>query len=168
MRKQFLTAFVISAALLAGLAPQTYGATQLTTKQKAELKYLIEEEKLARDVYAFLADKVTSQKFSNITKSEQTHMDLVSNILKQYGIKNPTKNMAAGEFKNQDLQGLYKKLTSEGTADILSAYQVGVQIEELDIADLKDLMKITWPADVKSVLDKLLSGSQNHLLAFTR
>ena len=168
MRKQFLTAFVISVALLAGLAPQTYGATQLTTKQKAELKYLIEEEKLARDVYAFLADKVTSQKFSNITKSEQTHMDLVSNILKQYGIKNPTKNMAAGEFKNQDLQGLYKKLTSEGTADILSAYQVGVQIEELDIADLKDLMKIKWPADVKSVLDKLLSGSQNHLLAFTR
>lgn len=168
MRKKFLTAFVISVALLAGLAPQTHGATQLTTKQKAELKYLIEEEKLARDVYAFLADKVTSQKFSNITKSEQTHMDLISNILKQYGIKNPTKNMAAGEFKNQDLQGLYKKLISEGTADILSAYQVGVQIEELDIADLKDLMKINWPADVKSVLDKLLSGSQNHLLAFTR
>ncbi len=168
MRKQFLTVLVVLVALLTGFAPQSHGATPLTAKQKAELKYLIEEEKLARDVYAFLADEVTSQKFSNITKSEQTHMDLMSNILKQYGIENPTKNMAAGQFKNQDLQSLYKKLINEGSADILSAYQVGVQIEELDIADLKDLMKMNWPADVKLVLDKLLSGSQNHLLAFTR
>ena len=168
MRKQFLTVLVVLVALLTGFAPQSHGATPLTAKQKAKLKYLIEEEKLARDVYAFLADEVTSQKFSNITKSEQTHMDLMSNILKQYGIKNPTKNMAAGEFKNQDLQSLYKKLINEGSADILSAYQVGVQIEELDIADLKDLMKMNWPAEVKLVLDRLLSGSQNHLLAFTR
>ena len=168
MRKQFLTVLVVLVALLTGFAPQSHGATPLTAKQKAELKYLIEEEKLARDVYAFLADEVTSQKFSNITKSEQTHMDLMSNILKQYGIKNPTKKMAAGQFKNQDLQSLYKKLVNEGSADILSAYQVGVQIEELDIADLKDLMKMNWPAEVKLVLDRLLSGSQNHLLAFTR
>ena len=76
--------------------------------------------------------------------------------------------MATGEFKNQDLQNLYKKLISEGSTDILSAYQVGVQIEELDISDLKDLMKMNWPADVKLVLDKLLSGSENHLLAFKR
>jgi len=168
VRKQFITSLFIAIALLTGFIPQSHSVVQLTTKQKAELKYLIEEEKLARDVYAYLADKVTSQKFSNITKSEQSHMDLMSNILKKYGIKNPTKNMATGEFKNQDLQNLYKKLISEGSTDILSAYQVGVQIEELDISDLKDLMKMNWPADVKLVLDRLLSGSENHLMAFTR
>lgn len=167
MRRVFTTGLLIF-ALIVGSISNANGEIQISSKQKAQLKYLIEEEKLARDVYSYLAREVTSQKFSNITKSEQTHMDLMSNILKQYGIKNPTKGMAEGEFKNSELQDLYKKLIKDGATDILSAYNVGVQIEELDIADLKNMLKTKWPTDVKSVLDRLLSGSQNHLVAFSR
>ena len=167
VRRSFTTAILIFTLIFGSIA-NANGDVQISSKQKAQLKYLIEEEKLARDVYAYLSREVTSQKFSNITKSEQTHMDFMSNILKQYGLKNPTKGMKEGEFKNSELQDLYKELIKEGATDIWSAYNVGVQIEELDITDLKKMMKDSWPTDVKSILDRLLSGSQNHLVAFSR
>ena len=140
--------------------------TKLTTAQKAQLQYLVEEEKLARDVYQYLATKVTTQKFSNIVKSEQTHMTAISDLLKTYKITNPTTGKAAGVFKDPKLQALYKSLTKTGSASVLAAYGVGVSIEKLDISDIQKMLKTAWPADVKLALDKLISGSQNHLAAF--
>lgn len=140
--------------------------TKLTTAQKAQLQYLVEEEKLARDVYQYLATKVTTQKFSNIVKSEQTHMTAISDLLKTYKITNPTVGKAAGVFKDPKLQSLYNSLTKTGSASVPAAYGVGVSIEKLDIADLQKMLKTTWPNDVKLALERLLSGSQNHLAAF--
>lgn len=150
-----------------GLIPQAESAVKLTTQQKQDLKYLIEEEKLARDVYNFLAKNVTSQKFGNIAKSEQTHLNLMADLLKKYGLKNPTTGMKPGEFKNKDLQKLYQSLTSEGKASTLSAFNVGIKIEELDISDLSEMLTSQWPDDVTEVLERLLSGSENHLAAFS-
>jgi hypothetical protein len=46
--------------------------------------------------------------------------------------------------------------------------QVGVAIEELDIADIKKMAVNPAPADVKLAWDLLLKGSINHLAAFSR
>ncbi len=163
---------VVAASLLAALAlaPGASAATPttLTTTQKAQLKYLVEEEKLARDVYTYLAKNATSQKFSNILKSEQTHMDQVSAILKTYNLANPTTSRKAGVFKNDELQKLYKDLIAQGKASPAAAIEVGVSIEELDISDLEKMLEKKWPADVKLVLENLLKGSYNHLAAFQR
>lgn len=156
----------VVAALALSVAPAQ--AVTLTTAQKSQLKYLVEEEKLARDVYAYLASNVTSQKFSNILKSEQSHMDQVSALLKTYGVSNPTLTRAAGVFYNKDLQALYNSLTKEGKASTVAAFGVGVKIENIDIADLQKDLKAKTPADVTSVLNILLKGSQNHLAAFSR
>ena len=112
-----------------------------TTAQKLQLQYLVEEEKLARDVYTFLAENVTSQKFANIAKSEQTHMDNVAVILKTYNFFNPTLTRAAGVFRDKELQALYTELTTQGSAGVLEAFEVGVAIEELDIKDLEKYLK---------------------------
>ena len=84
MRKT-LIAGLVAAGLVAGIAPSVAATTPTrpTTAQKLQLQYLVEEEKLARDVYAYFAENVTSQKFSNIVKSEQTHMDAISALLKK-------------------------------------------------------------------------------------
>ena len=56
---------LVAAALLGALAlaPTANAAvpTTLTTTQKAQLKYLVEEEKLARDVYTYLSAQVTTR-----------------------------------------------------------------------------------------------------------
>ena len=169
MRKSAI-AVVMAAGLVAGVAPAEAATapTRPTTAQKLQLQYLVEEEKLARDVYAYLAANVTSQKFSNITKSEQTHMDNISALLKKYNFLNPTTTRAPGVFRDAELQKLYNDLIAQGSVSVAAAMQVGVAIEELDIADLKKMMVTPAPADVKLAYDLLLKGSYNHLAAFSR
>ena len=169
MRKSAI-AVVMAAGLIAGVAPAEAATapTRPTTAQKLQLQYLVEEEKLARDVYAYLAANVTSQKFSNITKSEQTHMDNISALLKKYNFFNPTTTRAPGVFRDAELQKLYNDLIAQGSVSVAAAMQVGVAIEELDIADLKKMMVTPAPADVKLAYDLLLKGSYNHLAAFSR
>jgi hypothetical protein len=158
----------IAVVAIMALSATPAQAVTLTTAQKNQLKYLVEEEKLARDVYSYLAANVTSHKFSNIVKSEQSHMDQVSALLKTYGVSNPTTKRAAGVFLNKDLQALYNSLTKEGAASVAAAFGVGVKIENIDIADLEKDLKSKYSADISTILQGLLRASQNHLAAFAR
>ena len=166
--KKFTAAIVLAAIAAVGFAPLANAATRPTTAQKLQLQYLIEEEKLARDVYLYLAENVTSSKFANIAKSEQTHMDQIAVLLKKYHYFNPTLTRAEGVFRDKSLQALYNQLIEQGSADVAAAFQVGRDIENLDIKDLQVMLKETMPADMKLALDNLLKGSYNHLAAFNR
>ena len=146
------------------LTPTAKGAPSLDSKTKAQLVYLVEEEKLARDVYVNLAG--ISRKFQNISKSEITHMGYVSQILKSYGINDPTIGSKPGNFKNKNLAALYKKIMASAKNYYSNAMASGVLIEETDIADLDKLLAQTKNADVILMANKLLNGSQNHLKAF--
>jgi hypothetical protein len=95
-------------------------------------------------------------------------MDQISALLKTYNFFNPTISRAPGVFRDKELQALYTALIAKGSTDVLAAYQVGVDIENLDISDLKKMMNVSMPADMKLALDNLLKGSYNHLAAFSR
>ncbi len=166
--KKFTAAMVLAVIAAVGFAPLANAATRPTTAQKLQLQYLIEEEKLARDVYLYLAENVTSSKFANIAKSEQTHMDQIAVLLKKYHYFNPTLTRAEGVFRDKSLQALYNQLIEQGSADVAAAFQVGRDIENLDIKDLQVMLKATMPAEMKLALDNLLKGSYNHLAAFNR
>ena len=166
--KKFTAAVVLSVIAAVGFAPLANAAVRPTTAQKLQLQYLIEEEKLARDVYLYLAANVTTSKFSNIAKSEQTHMDQIAAVLKTYNYFNPTTTRAQGVFRDKTLQSLYTALTAKGSTDIWAAYQVGIEIENLDIGNLQNMLDDAMPADMKYALDRLLNGSINHLAAFSR
>ena len=155
----------VAAVIAVGLAitPVANGAT-INAKTKAELIYLIQEEKLARDVYASLTDM--GRKFQNINRSESTHMGLVADLLKAYGIKDPTLNLKPGVYKDKKLTALYKKIMKNAKNSYADALAAGILIEETDIADLNKLIANTQNADVLDVANRLLNGSQNHLQAF--
>ena len=131
------------------------------------LNYIIEEEKLAYDVYVAMYSKWGSKVFSNIQKSETNHQNKVLALLKSKNIADP-RSTQPGVFNNQDLQALHDKLIAQGNQSPTEAFKVGVAIEELDIADLKaDISKLDeTESDVKIVYESLLSGSQKHLTAF--
>ena len=166
MRKK-LVATGIVLALAIGPVAQVSAAT-LPAATKASLIFMVEEEKLARDVYSTLYTKTGLNQFKNINKAEQTHMDLLRGLLKTYGIKDPTIGKAVGKFNNASLAALYKKLIADGSVSLVAALNVGIAVEEKDIADIKMILKTKLPVDVKYVMDRLISGSYNHLAAFTR
>ena len=148
-------------------APQVVAQLSLTQLEEQELLYLREEEKLARDVYAALYASSGLQIFNNISQSEQRHMNAALTLLQNYGLVDPVGSNAAGVFTNTDLQSLHDQLVAQGAASQIAALQVGVLIEETDIADLEAAISNTDKTDVIRVYNNLLKGSLNHLSAFT-
>ena len=132
------------------------------------LTFLVEEEKLAHDLYVQLAQSSGAMQFNNILNSEVTHISLVQGLLASYDIVDPTIGLAEGEFLNPDLQALYDSLLVSGSVDRAGAIAAGIAVEEKDIADIEAMLATELPSDVVSVLERLLSGSQNHLAAFQR
>ena len=78
----------------------------LSDQEKATLRFMREEEKLARDVYAYFHTKYGLNIFGNITSSEQTHMEAVLAVMAKYGIEDSAANQK-GVFNNSTLQKLY-------------------------------------------------------------
>ncbi len=132
------------------------------------LKYMVEEEKLARDVYTVLAKTAAYPRFRNIANAEQFHMDQMSIVLADYGLWNPTLNRKPGVFFNPELSALYKTLITKGQLSSLDAIQVGIIIEEKDIADLTAMESLITQEDIQFVVNYLKAGSLNHLAAFKR
>jgi hypothetical protein len=132
------------------------------------LTFIVQEEKLAHDLYVQLASTSGAQQFANIVNSESTHISLVQGLLVSYNIVDPTVGLAEGEFLDQDLQALYDSLLASGSVDRAGAIAAGIAVEEKDIADIEAMLATDLPSDVASVLERLLSGSQNHLAAFQR
>ena len=161
-------ASLVGLAVIATALPAQAATPTLSATAKAQLLYLVEEEKLARDVYAALDAVSISPKFKNISGAEQTHMDYISALLVTYGIKNPTIGKKPGVFTNKSLAALYKTLVTKGKKSSIDALQVGILIEEKDLADLATLSKSITQADIKTAVAFLKKGSENHLRAFKR
>jgi hypothetical protein len=129
------------------------------------LTYLIEEEKLAKDVYQAMLDLWGSKVFGNILKSEESHQSQVLSVMATRDIADP-RSSEPGVFKNAELQELYDELIAKGSKSAVDAYEVGVAIEVLDIDDLTKMLATAKDADVIAMMENLRKGSENHLRAF--
>lgn len=138
----------------------------LSPAELATLSFMREEEKLARDVYITLYNKWGVNIFSNISNSEQIHMDAILMLLNKYSLTDPVGSNAVGVFNNTTLQNLYNQLLVQGNTSILEAYKVGATIEDLDIFDLKNALFGNDNQDIKLVYDMLTKGSRNHMRSF--
>lgn len=139
---------------------------QATDSQIAQqLTYLIEEEKLAFDIYSAMYELWGARTFGNILNSEQNHQSQVLTVMSAYDIADP-RSSEPGVFTIPALQALYDDLLAQGSKSELDAFKVGVAIEELDIADLTDMLATATGADVIAMMENLRRGSENHLRAF--
>lgn len=141
---------------------------ELTQEQKDSLKFMAEEEKIARDVYEYLYSKWNSAIFSNIAKSEQKHIDAVLRVLENSNVEAPLTMDSRGEYENEELQELYNALIVEGNQSPTDALEVGVAIEIKDIDDLENYLNGEITTQMQRTYSRLLRGSYNHLNAFKR
>lgn len=132
----------------------------------ADLAYLREEEKLARDVYTTLYASSGLMLFANIKGSEQIHTDLVAALLAAKGLPDPVVDDTVGAFVNAELAGLYGELVAAGQPSAVAALTVGATIEDLDIVDLREMMERTDDPAALTLYANLQCGSRSHLRAF--
>ncbi|HEY0634615.1 MAG TPA: DUF2202 domain-containing protein, partial [Gammaproteobacteria bacterium] len=150
------------AALSSALVP-------LSEEEEADLLFMREEEKLARDTYLILYEEWEEYSvFSNIASSEQMHMNAILKLLKKYDLEDPAAGNEIGEFTNLDLQALYELLITKGLQSELDALEVGGIIEETDMRDIKAAIERSEHEEIDVVYESLLCGSRNHLRGFAQ
>jgi hypothetical protein len=132
------------------------------------LTAMMDEEKLAHDVYVTLNRASSRPIFSTIAAAESRHMNALRQLTLRYRLNIPIASNTVGQFTNPQNRDLYLKLVAAGSRSPLDALQVGAKIEEMDIADLTTTMSNSTNQDVLSVLGHLQRGSRNHLRAFSR
>ena len=172
------TVSILALAILTGTTVPLYAGNEpgnskplpsaLSQAEAADLRFMREEEKLARDVYLNLHEAWGLTPFANIASSEQSHMDAIFKLLRTYRLADPAAGKAIGEFADPALQTLYNTLLEKGLLSNQDALQVGGIIEETDIRDLVGAMDRTDNADIDAVYERLRCGSRNHLRAFAR
>jgi len=143
------------------------GDVEVTDDETAGLLLMREEEKLASDLYTGFNELYDLRIFSNISRSENTHMAAVLVLLDAFGLEDPASD-ERGVFTNTDLQEAYNQLKASGDVSLVEALKVGAYVEELDILDLEEQLAATTNEDIKLTYENLLRGSRNHLRAFTR
>lgn len=166
---RFITVFLVG-VLMAGAGACGYqdeapSGGSITAEQARGLALWYEEEKLAHDVYAALGARWGHDTFTNIQRSEATHMGRVDALLVTRGLDNPARDVAMGVFVTPEFTALYDMLMARG-GSLEEALRVGLYIEEKDILDLEALRDEAQEADIRAALDAQLKASSNHLRAF--
>lgn len=166
--KKILFATVLTLLMLSSCSNDNdnQSSIPLTQAEIDDLKFLREEEKLARDVYLFSYNKYQVSIFNNISQSEQKHMNSVLNLMNKYGIPDSA-STEIGVFNNTDLQQLYTALTTQANISLIEALKVGATIEDLDINDIDDFISNTNKSDILNIYDNLTCGSKNHIRSYT-
>ncbi len=143
---------------------------RLTKQEKADMLLLAEEEKLARDVYRSFEGLYDLPIFSNIARSEQHHLEMMTELAETFeiGLPAPLIMDEEGIFANRQLQKLYDRWTKEGQSSLAAALEVGALFEETDIRDLTTAISNTDREEVRSVYERLRKASGNHLRAYTK
>lgn len=145
------------------------GSGELTEQEKDDVLYMREEEKLARDMYNFLAEKWGTPVFAKIAPREQAHMDAMKRLIdkhKMTDIDPVVIQPEPGLFVNEKIQALYDELEAKGILTETDALEVGVLIEEVDIEDLEHFLERVDNQDIINVYNSLCDGSYAHLSSF--
>ena len=147
-------------------APTVAGA--VTEMADDELVAMRDEERLAGDTYAALADLTDAEIFSRIAVSEQRHQSAVERLLTARGVDVEKLDDEPGEYSVDTYEDLYDEFLDRGETSLDEALEVGVQIEKRDIADLEAMLEQDLTDSERQVVEALLRASQQHLAAFTR
>ncbi len=140
----------------------------LNETEIADLQFMYQEEKLARDVYQALYATWNLPILSNIARSEQQHMNAVKALMDKYDIAISVSDDTPGQFGTDEFETLYQTSIDTGNKSLVDALTVGATIEDLDISDLLKRLDQTETdnTDIRWVYQNLMKGSRNHLRAF--
>ncbi len=144
----------------------TPATSPLSDTERAELLRMADEERMARDLYTSIAAQYPdATTFSRIARSEQRHEEQVLALLDRYGLTHPSS--VAGTYDTAEVQKLHDGWLARARTSREAAYQVGVDLEQADIVDLRSAIDESDNADLDQVYGNLLTASEHHRAAFT-
>ncbi len=139
------------------------------------IEYMVNEEKLAYDVYTDLYNyhlsnsNIALTQFQNVAQySETNHIRMVEDLAIKYDLETAS-HLENGVYNIPEVQAVYDALYSNGLASPVDAYQSGCMVEVVDINDLNRDISIAQASNAQDLVDvftMLRNASYNHYWAF--
>lgn len=136
----------------------------LGPEAQAALRFQIDEERMARELYAAFGTKWGLQPFKMIPQSEARHEAVLRQLAVRASVTAPV--ATAGLFETGEVQLRFDALLALGLESADSALRAAAFVEEQDIADLDTLIAATDSPALKATATALRNASANHLRAF--
>lgn len=147
--------------------PEMPAAPVYSEDAVASLRFMIQEEKLAGDLYVELYEQTGLEVFARIAGAEDRHMASLISQAERAGID--VSDLAAlpvGSFLDAGLQATYAELLAVGSVSAEAALNVGRQVESADLADLAASLDEVAGTPLVGVYEHLQTASGRHLAAF--
>jgi hypothetical protein len=129
--------------------------------------YLVEEEKMIRDVIAFFWQNYDVRVFERITGTEQSHMNMIRTVLSASSVRPPSFPVQAGNYSNSNLKTIYTDMTHDVTS-LHDALLNSAALAEISILDLRDAITDLSGAQptLSTLYNSLLYASVDNLRSF--
>jgi hypothetical protein len=167
MKKILALSILVIATLV--IRAQSRIGIELTSKENIVL-YLIEQEKLARDLYGVLDTIWVTDVFNRMVNDELQHMDKLSAVAAEFMIDVPNhfNEYKPGQFVNADLRTLYLDLLADANFSLEDAYRACANLEERKIMNLRTALKEpNFDLEI-ATYKTLLIGAEDNLKFFIR
>lgn len=150
------------------LAEETAGPTAtspLSAAQQQGMAFILEEERMAKDLYLEFYKTTRLPVFLDVAGSEEIHIASILTLMERRGLTGPAE--APGVYADEALQEMYEDLLA-GADGPEAALRAAAHVEEASVHDLSMEIEGTIEPDLISVYGGLMVGSQKHLRTFVR
>jgi len=145
------------------LAPA--GAVELSADEAKSLVFQVEEERMARELYAAFAAQWDLRPFHRLQAAESRHEEALRALAARAGVALPP--TAPGKFAAAVLQQRHDTLCARGLISAAEARAAGEAIERQDLSDLRQLLAVLKNGAFRTVADNLARATERHLAAFS-
>lgn len=152
---------IIVAIVAAGYSGYSQVKFDFSPEDQKSVEHMIEEERLAVELYQLLSENWDQPIFARILEEEKIHLVRVRRLGKKYQVEEST--MEYGMFLDQTLQNLFNGFRIRANASEKEALLAAAEFEERDIVDLQKYFKTTNNADLIITYEFLLEGAKDHL-----
>lgn len=134
----------------------------VSAQTSVDVKLLMQEEQLARDVYQLATEKYQMHVFDCKVNAEASHWDM----LKAYS-KEPLAAMPEyGQIRDSAFAASFADLKIMVNSSVAEALQAGAMIEETDIHVLETNLVVATDEQLRQLLQNLINASEQHLRSF--
>jgi hypothetical protein len=141
---------------------------KITPKQKENLIYLYEKEKMIRDSLLILSKKYKYKFMPYIATLTQQHLYILEEFFKKYDIPIPQDMLEVGRFDNKQIQEEYKQLLTQAIKDKKIAAKLSVKFMNDLVKNYKKIIFEGVPRDIKRMLLKLNAFNKKVLYRFKK
>ena len=149
-----LLGIAVAAIILSGCSKENdldqpnYGSSsenssQVLSDQELEgLMMLVEKQKLHRDVYFSISEKMDNSMFNELYLTDEKFLDLLSAKLDDYNQINPIMKNGVGVFINPEIQNLYDEFIKTFEIDMIRTLTLAIHVKQTQTVEMVVIVQV--------------------------